>query len=673
MKDSFIICRTYFRFFLFTFILIKITYELNPTFEEVQKALQEVAFGYYMRGKNIQYNSHKVHWFSPEEATSQNINYLVCSGFTRNVYRELLNITIPISTAALLNYSKYNIGRPEVIAYSFINKQKLHEMQIYSPKEKNKIKTIIQPSLKDIIPLIQIGDILTYTGHTFLIYDVERDSNGNVIDGIIMESGHGIGKAYVNSKIAAKVKLSNGNDFAGPNHYLYLNSKINSNFKEGRQQGSVGLNRLSKYKQWYYMNNVKERKEEYSILRFIQKDSQGNAVLKYKATNLNSPNQILDNQIIVLPQKNLDKANKFNHIYIEKRVNAFNNNIVELGDVLNYTLIIQNNGEKAYRKDIIVTENLSPLVTFIDHHESNAVQSFEKDLYIRKLKWNIGKLEKGQKFIINYTVKVTNGNSRDIIESTGLVGNIPSSVIRNVIGVNLNKSQMDLIKTKFDKLKKKFNGKRLINEIYREALNYDIRFEQFDITNLIMNIRLDSTQVKTIYLNKQNPFYKAVLNKYWSTLTSVKHTYIKNGKEVEIYDLKRFRDYYDLERREDFIYPETLKTGDILIYKNHNDATYSVKNNELIEKKITFENGEYVYIYIEGKGFVGVNLGDDKKTDTKDDRNEFNYNYYIKNGLELYPNSSIPSNKELEIANLQSLFGKDYYVILRPSLCFDFQ
>ena len=37
------------------------------------------------------YNSLKVNWFSPEEATSQNINYLVCSGFTRNVYRELLN------------------------------------------------------------------------------------------------------------------------------------------------------------------------------------------------------------------------------------------------------------------------------------------------------------------------------------------------------------------------------------------------------------------------------------------------------------------------------------------------------------------------------------------------------------------------------------------------------
>ena len=38
--------------------------------EDVHKALQEIAYSYYMRGKDIQYNSHKVHYFSPEEATS---------------------------------------------------------------------------------------------------------------------------------------------------------------------------------------------------------------------------------------------------------------------------------------------------------------------------------------------------------------------------------------------------------------------------------------------------------------------------------------------------------------------------------------------------------------------------------------------------------------------------
>ena len=92
--------------------------------QDVHKALQEVAYSYYMRGKDIQYNSHKVHYFSPEEATSQNVNYLVCSGFTRNVYRELLNITIPMYTTTLLSYSKENVGNPEVILYSHINEIK---------------------------------------------------------------------------------------------------------------------------------------------------------------------------------------------------------------------------------------------------------------------------------------------------------------------------------------------------------------------------------------------------------------------------------------------------------------------------------------------------------------------------------------------------------------------
>ena len=44
----------------------------------------------------------------------------------------------------------------------------------------------MNPSIKDIIPLVQVGDVLMHTGHTFLIYDVEKDSTGKVIDAIIM-------------------------------------------------------------------------------------------------------------------------------------------------------------------------------------------------------------------------------------------------------------------------------------------------------------------------------------------------------------------------------------------------------------------------------------------------------------------------------------------------------
>ena len=211
------------------------------------------------------------------------------------------------------------------------------------------------------------------------------------------------------------------------------------------------------------------------------------------------------------------------------------------------------------------------------------------------------------------------------------------------------------------------------NELYKEALNYDMRLDEFDITKLIYNTKLDSIKLQTIFLNKQNPFYKAVLNKCWSTLTSINHAYIKGGEKVAIYDLKRFGDYQNPERRRQHIFPKTFKTGDILIYKNHNDAVYSAgKDNKLNKTYITYEDGEYAYIYIEGKGFVGYNLGDDGIENTKDDRNEFNAQYYTDNKLELYPESINPTKEELENANIQSLFGKDYYVILRPSLAFNF-
>ena len=99
-----------------------------------------------MRGKNIQYNDAKYAWFSPEEATEDNLNYLVCAIFTRNVYQELLNISIPLSTTKLMNYFKENIGSPEVIVYSYINSDNEQEMKIYSQEEENKFKIIQNPS-----------------------------------------------------------------------------------------------------------------------------------------------------------------------------------------------------------------------------------------------------------------------------------------------------------------------------------------------------------------------------------------------------------------------------------------------------------------------------------------------------------------------------------------------
>lgn len=94
-----------------------------------------------MRGKYIQYNTHKEALFSPEEATSQNINYCVCSLFVKNVYLELLNITIPSGSQALVNYAKNNIGSPESIFYTNITEDNVPQFFLYDPNEKKKYKT----------------------------------------------------------------------------------------------------------------------------------------------------------------------------------------------------------------------------------------------------------------------------------------------------------------------------------------------------------------------------------------------------------------------------------------------------------------------------------------------------------------------------------------------------
>ena len=206
--------------------------------------------------------------------------------------------------------------------------------------------------------------------------------------------------------------------------------------------------------------------------------------------------------------------------------------------------------------------------------------------------------------------------------------------MKNKIGINLDNKKKELIKKNFEKLKNKYNGKKLINEIYKKSFDKNIKFDEFDITKVIINTELNSVSTSTIYLNINNSFYGAVLNKYWSTLAKTKYSKT-NEQEVEIYDLKTFWYYSIPERRQDFIYLETFQTGDILIYINNNDIIYSVdKDKKLVKQYITYENGEYSYIFIEGQGFVGVNLGNEKNNNIGK-RNEFTAKYYKDNKINI--------------------------------------
>ena len=272
----------------------------------------------------------------------------------------------------------------------------------------------------------------------------------NIIDAILLESTS-YNNNYINSKISGKVTLSSGRTFGSYLDYLFLDSTNNSDFKEGLEQGTVIMRKLSIYSYWANINNTKLSQNEYSILRFIQKDSKGNAILKYKAKNRSNkrlPNVLYNDDMIYLSKKNIDRINKFSHLYIEKIENKFNEGIVEINDNLVYKIIIKNKSDKDYKYDLIITEKLSQYVTYKSHSETKTIISFNYEINNKTLIWNIGKLSKGEEVIISYSVKITSGSFGDIIENIGFVGNIPSSNVKNKIGINLDNKKKELIKKK---------------------------------------------------------------------------------------------------------------------------------------------------------------------------------------------------------------------------------
>ena len=113
-----------------------------------------------------------------------------------------------------------------------------------------------------------------------------------------------------------------------------------------------------------------------------------------------------------------------------------------------YKIIIKNKSDKDYKYDLIITEKLSQYVTYQSHSETKKIFSFNFEINNKTLIWNIGKLSKGEEVIISYSVKITSGSFGDIIENIGFVGNIPSSNVKNKIGINLDNKKKRINKKK---------------------------------------------------------------------------------------------------------------------------------------------------------------------------------------------------------------------------------
>ena len=643
--------------FIFSIKSIAIESNTSASYVDLQKAMQEVMWAYYMRGENIQYSTQRTNttqgYYSPEEATSQNRNYSVCSGFPRYVYRNMFGIVTPPLTSSLLSYAKKYIGtsgnveRKEVIGFG---KTDENNNQIFKMQNKNgeTYDTLTNPTTNEIIPYLKIGDVLTYTGHSIMIYDLVYDENGNVVNAYIIESGYGSGGNYIKTKIPENLKVTNNKDTiitfkSSSIQYLYSTS------------GSIMYSGKLLTQQAYWKDLQNNKDKEFSILRFVSVNDENQIVLNYVDSYTSSETVTYTDEVINIDSSAIERVNN-SKIYIEKTVDKWYGSIVEIGDNLTYKIIIKNNSEADYTSDLQVNEELSDYVAFVSSVEQPSING-------NVLSWNIGKLKAGEEKVIEYTVKVKDNAYNKTIISTGKVGNIPSSTIKNKVSNNLSLEEKTKIVDSYEKLKNNYSGKTLIDNIYKDALNYDLNLNDFQVTDLIQDTNPSSISITSIVLNKDNYMYGAMLNNYWNIMYHKDHT-LKSNQQITEYYLYTFKPYSDDSRREDTVYEENFQTGDILIYNNENDViyTYNSSNYTVTSTDVTYENGEYAYIYIEEQGFIGINhKGEDSE------RNSFNKEYYNTHNLTLNSNGS----EETDFANFQTLLGKDNYVILRPSIGFD--
>jgi len=354
------------------------------------------------------------------------------------------------------------------------------------------------------------------------------------------------------------------------------------------------------------------------------------------------------------------------------------------------------------------------MVTLVDSSVSDGAIL---DSSNRIIKWDINELNAGSSITLNYSVNVDNDlgninkvvtengffyklNKRDVTIGTGTIENKIVPKVKNLLSKGVT------FESCYNDKKKDYDGLELIDKVYRCATSVteedfsfatDFKFgdkikvdETIDSSEvgLFINEKSDDRTTSDVIKfsgsskdadSKLSKFKNMILNNYWSGMSYV-------DDKVDQINWSGS----DAGLRARTIRSEDFKEGDVLIYYVNYEWGSSEKN--------TTESGIYAFIYINGM-FVGRNgtgtsdiyvdgefVG--RKQFSGEDRDVFSYKYYRivdaagdynsdKYAANLYTAygedymkalTSSERGKILTYANYQTLFDKDYYVVLRPEM-----
>lgn len=591
------------------------------SYTDAQQMIKEAMKSYYLRGSNVQYNYSRATYgsASPEEMTKQDGGYLVCAAFTYSTYVEAFGMKYEKGVSEFPRYN-YNIS-DYAAKYYKDNKDDASKLDgnylIYYENDSESIKYVYNnaTSFDAFVNLIKPGDLFVYTGHALIAYDVVTNPDTGKKDVLILNSTQ---TPYIPTRIDGTSKIS---------YNIFPSSHSITNTLNIPQEGTIQGTFLSEISS-FGSGTVDCKKEECAVLRpFYNKN--GKAMFNYK---------INESQY-----NNTKFRTEYPGMYVEKFVNKGDNNSVYIGDELIYTIKITNksnvDGQNVTYKKFYVEETLDDSVEYI---ESNGYSTQSGNI----VKWPINSLAVGETVELIYKVRVKNNleNINTTIESKGKIREVSEAYITT--GTTKNKI-----------IPKVTSPTKTYEECYNEIGNYGglamldvvyecmypeetFNFSSFSFTNIFdKNTSLTIKEAKPagsliVPKDPNNKFYKMILNNYWSGL--VKTTDNK-------YSFPFWKGDYTKDRAKN-INPIDFKDGDILIYEEDN----------LI----------YAYIFINGK-FIRKNVSGQSRA-------EFTYTHYSSDYSKLYAayNKLTASNtaEVLTHANYQTLYDKDYYVILRPEL-----
>lgn len=626
-------------------------------YDTSRRIIKEVMKAYYLKGPNIQYNYAKINYTetSPEEATPQDINYKVCAGFTYAVYNEAFGMNSKVDKFPMFNYdiidqaqAYYESGKPldgNLVVYYFNKEKKVN----YSANGKFDIPSFAAQ--------LKAGDMLSFTGHAMLVYEVGTNPNTGKKDALIIHSSR---SSKVMSRIGSNTSIVGYDNFVNPHGKNKLLDIPN--------EGSIKTKWLSDFSQFTKdKKTIACQKERCAIIRPFYEDANHNAVFNYK----------IDKSAYNRSKIRTD----FRGFTLYKTVNKGDNNGVHLNDTLEYTIQIDNNS-------VVTTSGYDYKNFHIEEHIDTSMVDFVSasngGTYSNgTIKWDINKLEKGKTLKVSYKVTVKDDNKliNKTIVSTGKVyknseGFITTGTVKNtVIGKvnNLKKSYKDC----YNSYKGNSSSLDLIDKVIECSLGVNYNFKNGFSFDKMFTFKKGTTKGASsiITLNSINNgnenYINMILNDYYSGLG----VYTLDGKKV--LNLPRWNGTSAYRNKN--INRSDFQDGDILIYQINNNDYLNSKNGYYNPVTYTKEDGLYAFIYIDGK-FVGVNGSGVTKRDSftfsyyKDSyNNNSDYkkaysnidDYYTAKFFNKY--SQVKDNVDvLEYINYLTLYDKDRFVILRP-------